>query len=466
MLHNLPLARDFSHGHAQGWMPTFRTGGGFSLTQRSPRPRAAHDNLPPPGTSVAQPRFLADLLEKMPESKPMSPRLQDPVANTPTAGRRGHSTLNLELPLAAAGASGGGGRVRGIGSAPAGIPDSQHLASRRPPSSAPTAGAGASSAAAGTVPPPAAVSMPTSSAPTSARRRGIVRAATPAAPPACFVPAEPARRGLQGFTPRHSSDHPRSSASSGPPPPPPPRDSLDEHTYSIHPSSPPPRAALGSASGSGGSGVDLLPQASVASILPLPSAPEASVLGLRGLEAEAVTEVAAEGSAGASGATTGAAQGQHAVAYVPIPSMRHAHHLASLSRPAVGPRLPPSAPAARDESAVHRVSNYSIRPRLHDADLSARFGAKAACRAPSPTGAPDDAVVGTIVGPASLGLGSGASALGLGGICGEPPPTVRREVPVVASPRAGSSTRPPRVTVTATESRVPPAPSPANGDGG
>ena len=42
-------------------MPTFRTGGGFALTQRSPRARATHDNLPPP-PQMGQPKFLSDLL--------------------------------------------------------------------------------------------------------------------------------------------------------------------------------------------------------------------------------------------------------------------------------------------------------------------------------------------------------------------------------------------------------------------
>jgi len=83
--------------------------------------------------------------------------------------------------------------------------------------------------------------------------------------------------------------------------------------------------------------------------------------------------------AGNQAAGAGAASQPASLAYVPFPSMRHAHHLASIPRAAVGPRNPPAAPTARDESALGRVSTYSIRPCIHDADLSLRFGAKS-CR--------------------------------------------------------------------------------------
>ena len=70
--------------------------------------------------------------------------------------------------------------------------------------------------------------------------------------------------------------------------------------------------------------------------------------------------------------------GKDTVSCVPFPSMRHAHHLATINPPGLGGRFPPTAPENRDESALHRVSNYSIRPCIHDAQLAQRFGAKAA----------------------------------------------------------------------------------------
>ena len=43
----------------------------------------------------------------------------------------------------------------------------------------------------------------------------------------------------------------------------------------------------------------------------------------------------------------------------------------------------PCAPVSRDSSAVSRVSNYSIKPCIHDATLSQRFGAKHSATRPA-----------------------------------------------------------------------------------
>ncbi|KAL1520842.1 hypothetical protein AB1Y20_022403 [Prymnesium parvum] len=64
---------------------------------------------------------------------------------------------------------------------------------------------------------------------------------------------------------------------------------------------------------------------------------------------------------------------------VPFPSCHHAHFLAQLA--VSTQRALPVAPAARDESALGRVSTCSIRPYIHDAELTARFAIKARCKA-------------------------------------------------------------------------------------
>ena len=100
------------------------------------------------------------------------------------------------------------------------------------------------------------------------------------------------------------------------------------------------------------------------------------------------------GSAEPAGIADGTMQAD-GISYVPFPSMRHAHHLSSQfgnfghlgTLHSVGPRSPRRAPDSRDESALHRMSNSSIRPCIHDAALSHRFGAKAASRVLHNTGA-------------------------------------------------------------------------------
>jgi len=450
--HDLPAARTgVDYQVLQGaWMPTFRTGGGFSLTQRSPRPRAAHDNLPPQAAGNAQPKYLSDLLHRAPEPKVATPK-QQPYESTPERGvmaSGGHPVLTLELPT-------GAPRMRGIGSAPAGVPVKQRRSQMdTPPTATITAAASEATGA-------AATTYGTASA-ASARRRQ----ATPAAPTYSNLPAEPLRRGPSGHTPRHCSKHSRVVISAGisssaggvgtsgaGAASPTPAEAADGHPYAMHPGSPQPRAAGGGSAGEPGS-----PHGP-----PLPATfehPSAAEHGADGAD-----------SMGGLGGTVGSAGSKappHNVAFVPIPSMRHAHHLASIPRPAAGPRFPPGPPAARDESALHRVSNYSIRPCIHDTDLSARFGAKAACRGPSVSTAAYDAPVNTVGGVAGLPVGvEGGLPFSAIGIDGAPSPMGRRVTKQATSPRIGGGrgggaggARPPRVTVT-TNARPPPAPSPA-----
>ena len=133
----------------------------------------------------------------------------------------------------------------------------------------------------------------------------------------------------------------------------------------------------------------------------------------------------------------------------------------TLNPGAGGPRFPPAAPQARDESAISRVSNYSIRPCIHDAQLSARFGAKAACRAPASAGGGGGGGQGhPSVGGGGVGGGLGAASRGgsgtvsaAGSDAGERPfdagvegstaPTARRE----NSRGKGSQTKVPKVRV-------------------
>ena len=70
------------------------------------------------------------------------------------------------------------------------------------------------------------------------------------------------------------------------------------------------------------------------------------------------------------------------VACVPFPSVRHAHHLASIAGPTASPRIPPLPPTSRDESALERISMYSIKQRRTASALQGRLHIPATSMAP------------------------------------------------------------------------------------
>ena len=428
-----------------GWTPTFRTGGGFSLTQHSPRPRAAHDNLPPPAAGTAQPKYLADLLEKLLDPTAVPSKLQPKQADKVESPRLGSGRKqinrlaainNLELPPHPASPRLGSPRATN-GTLWAPTPTLLEAVSGAPQvGDEPIPMAAASSAA--PAPAPAASAAASAGAPAPARlRRGL----TPTAPQATLT-AEPVSRGLRGFTPRHG-DHvlERTSPSAGSHRAHHGRELASAERYAIQPGS--PRAALGSSSSTLGGGGGLLDSAEGDAALPTADAASTSVPG-QGIPAV-----------------------RRAPSYVPIPSLRHAHHLATIPRPAVGPRSPPTAPAARDESALSRVSVYSMRPCMQDADLSARFGIKAAYRSSSPN--PTSMVAGSELAAPVAGSGGAAPVLAAAmQIMGEPRPMVQRTPTRSTSPRGGArdGAKPPaplrvNVVTPAGGSRPPPAPSPA-----
>ena len=182
---------------------------------------------------------------------------------------------------------------------------------------------------------------------------------------------EEPKRGLQGCTPRHHSSRSAGAAAVpaiglpfGDSPGAGQHISLD----SLAPSTI-PRAASG--------GGTIVPTESIAAdCCGFPTGADGSC-GERG-------GAAGVGVGGGVGGVAGGASAMSSgggLSCVPFPSMRHAHHLSTVTRASGGSRFPPTAPASRDESAVNRVSNFSIRPCIHDAELSQRFGAKASCRA-------------------------------------------------------------------------------------
>eukprot|EP00900_Chrysochromulina_parva_P021469 jgi/Chrpa1/3956/Chrysochromulina_OHIO_Genome00010209-RA len=396
--------------HRAGWTPTFRTGGGFSLTQHSPRPRAAHDNLPPPAAGTAQPKYLADLLEKLLDPTAVPSKLQPKQADKVESPRLGSGRKqinrlaainNLELPPHPSSPRLGSPRATN-GTLWAPTPTLLEAVSGAPQvGDEPIPMAAASSAA--PAPAPAASAAASAGAPAPARlRRGL----TPTAPQATLT-AEPVSRGLRGFTPRHG-DHvlERTSPSAGSHRAHHGRELASAERYAIQPGS--PRAALGSSSSTLGGGGGLLDSAEGDAALPT-----------------------------ADAATT------------------------------MGPRSPPTAPAARDESALSRVSVYSMRPCMQDADLSARFGIKAAYRSSSPI--PTSMVAGSELAAPVAGSGGAAPVLAAAmQIMGEPRPMVQRTPTRSTSPRGGArdGAKPPaplrvNVVTPAGGSRPPPAPSPA-----
>ena len=387
------------------WMPACRTGGGFALTQRSPRPRAAHDQLPPPAAPSAPPKFLEQLLEKR-------NACYDSRGSGGSAGDGGGGS---DGGISGSGRGGGVGNraagFRGQKKPPAELPVLRNLELTIPQSSAnstlharfegrnftapsqlpggarhsprtsggqqhgfSTNGARPAIRAAavdGVVPPATQVVVEVQrqalpSAPNASRQTPPLpdspthlQHSTPGSP-CCGLQhwgsGDEPKRGLQGCTPRHLRDSRSGGASPGP---------------SAH-------GGLSAAHE-----MDAFAPSKVKE-----EVARIDGVGINGGEARFVSggEAASRGAAACGG---GAAAGRRgacesgaacsgvppaAVSCVPFPSMRHAHHLASVTRSSAGPRYPPSAPVSRDESAINRVSNYSIRPCIHDAQLSQRFG--------------------------------------------------------------------------------------------
>ena len=167
--------------------------------------------------------------------------------------------------------------------------------------------------------------------------------------------------------------------------------------------------------------------------------------GPRGLEA------GGEAAAAAAQAEAAAA-GEVAMSTVPFPSVRHAHHLAMNPRPTLWSRFPPKAPLARDESAVSRVSNYSIRPCIHDAELAHRFGAKAASRVRSSPGV-DRPGTREAVAAATAAAAVPREPLTSGmGISGGRSTLASRDVKTI-SPRSRGGSKVPRVQVRVKETQ-------------
>ena len=142
---------------------------------------------------------------------------------------------------------------------------------------------------------------------------------------------------------------------------------------------------------------------------------------------------------------------------MPFPSLRHAQHLSSAPKRQVSPRFPPDAPTSRDESAIGRVSTYSIRPCIHNQRLSERYGAKAATKArtisdgiqggASPLSARSPSVRAT----SPLGKG------GRGARSGTPGAAI-----IIPSPRVGTApAAAPAAALAAAPALAPAAPAPA-----
>ena len=349
-------------------VPAFRTGGGFSLTQRSPRPRATHDCLPPPASMQAPPKFLKELLLRAdgpgspkvlprsvlgqvkgnPASSPRSLELQVPVSarqrrfHTPdlacaALSQSPHSVHAGAVPPRAAspratspraasprGASFEAESARGqqAGAVARGLPVVE--VSRRQQISAPLMTQGSLAGGVGRSSSPVVDGVAAYGGDGFGSEEAGLRGGEP-------------KRGLTGCTPRHQSSQSHKASS-------PLTNERD--------------ASGGTQSGAGRGSLAL-------------GAGCAGVQSAAAGESGAVVSVSAGVLGGAGGA----------ISCVPFPSMRHANHLASVARPSAGPRYPPKAPTSRDESAVSRVSNYSIKPCIHDALLSQRFGAKASSRA-------------------------------------------------------------------------------------
>ena len=352
-------------------VPAFRTGGGFSLTQRSPRPRATHDCLPPPASMQAPPKFLKELLLRAdgpssskvlprsvfgqekgnPASSPRSLELQVPVSvrqrrfytpdpacaalsPSPHSVHAGHAGVvppraaspRATSPRAASprGASleSEGTRGQQAGAVARGLPVVE--VSRRQQFSAPLMTQGSLAGGVGRSSSPVVDGVAACGGDGFGSEEAGLRGGEP-------------KRGLTGCTPRHQSSQCHKASS--------------------------PLANERDASGGTQSGAG---QGSL-------------TLGAGCAGGQSATAGESGAVVSASAGVLGGAGG--AISCVPFPSMRHANHLASVARPSAGPRYPPRAPSSRDESAVSRVSNYSIKPCIHDALLSQRFGAKASSRA-------------------------------------------------------------------------------------
>ena len=442
-------------------VPTFRTGGGFSLTQRSPRPRATHDQLPPaPSVGSGRPQFLEQLLERQSHQQQVPKAPPEAAAINPSGG---------------GGSSGGGGDEAGRSAAPTSrlaipqvgphnlelqIPE-RFCGGRKAPSGRNATAPGCQRSPRNLTTRPREACMDVGRAASGSLSplppTTSLRSASPFGEYGAGQTlslhgggdAEP-KRGLQGRSQRsprlHGQVHshlPASAASAA---------------HDLRGGSPSPFEVSHVSSAACGA-----TQASLAG-------GGAGDSGLAGGGGAGGGNAASSGYGDHSKSTTTtmarSSTGPPAVASpanmscVPFPSMRHAHHLSTINPGAGGPRFPPAAPQARDESAISRVSNYSIRPCIHDAQLSARFGAKAACRAPASAGGGGGGQGHPSMGGGGVGGGLGAASRGgsgtvsaAGSDAGERPfdagvegstaPTARRE----NSRGKGSQTKVPKVRV-------------------
>ena len=414
----------YNEHNAPHWTPTFRTGGGFALTHRaSPRPRPTHESLPPPAASSAGPKFMKELLRRADGAASATSSTLHPKGFPSPRAHFGASmaTKKLELSLPA--------------SAPVSLSHkaSPRLPSREfepPPTEPPPTTPAATSpkgspqtlrnppptgslppntsnegspkmirAAGGSAGAPAsrsavsgAVQPPEPPQPLTGRRCGASPGTVSTANAPAWV-AEPATKGLSGCAPRRSHTSSRDAShggggsagfgggggilgGGGGPPQPPSHPLREPETLAWAPGATALTQASSSRPHTAGSQQPSPPSAA-------PGILDGTTIGITSSTSARGHHMNGTGTGGGGG---GGASAQSAmVSCVPFPSMRHAHHLASVGRPPQGPRAPPTAPRSRDESAFDRVSNYSIRPCIHDTVLSQRFGAKAACRAPSPT---------------------------------------------------------------------------------
>lgn len=329
-------------------MPTapLRTGGGFSLTQRSPRPRATHDTLPPPVANQPPPKFLKDLLLRVGTAESASERTD--VAHKPHAPPSSPRSLELQVPSSVLARQRFGWQTAAQPSVPhSTTPRSTvvHVGkagSAPPRAAAIEAGGGRAQSAVEMqhrVPATQRVARLSSTPLEGSHQAASSGEGRYDDNDSGALVAEP-KRGLSGCTPRSP--------------------------VRASPRSPVRQTLCGSVSST-----VAVQRASFEGGLP-PGASGRSVSAGGGVGEMPRGAVVVDGGAGASA--------KCGVSCVPFPSMRHAHHLASVPRPSAGPRFPPRAPSSRDESAVDTVPNYSIKPCIHDVVLSHRFGAKAASR--------------------------------------------------------------------------------------
>ena len=356
-------------------VPTFRTGGGFSLTQRSPRPRLAHDNLPPAPDGHAPPKFLAQLMDRQAQSlnENASRHLQPQQQPPPLGSGRANSKLSHRFELDF---DNGWAPTRRQNASAPGMDTTHRRPARTPRSlgrlpvtSAPPRAAQVEALQrnGGLSPPPINPKLP----PTSLRAGS---SPPPRRPPntntassSCAVlqiaDAKPSRA-LQG----HAHKSPRAH-----------RPAVADGGHVGFESRGNSRGSDGGvADGMGGGGGGSARSAGGRSPVRTGEGNGSPVRHNSPAEGHSVRPAQERPARASDMNQPQAGVGKDTVSCVPFPSMRHAHHLATINPPGLGGRFPPTAPENRDESALHRVSNYSIRPCIHDAQLAQRFGAKAA----------------------------------------------------------------------------------------